>query len=236
MGLSVLQNVASTGQSGSASFSIAISATQAGSGIIVASPIENGLSVNKHTCGDNKGNTYVQRIVSLAAGGGSGAAQWAIIFDCLNPIVGVTSVTITAGSGGGNCFGKSGVLEVAGGPIFDQSGQAGTASNVSTQTVTASAADSTNSDLAVACICVFGANALGLSDPATGGATWTSMFVDQLGSTDNGAQGSYRLNSAGGTNSATWSWTAGAAPAGSVIASYKAPPGTSPILMGQACL
>lgn len=233
MGLSVIQNVASTGQSGSASFSITISATQTGNAIIVAAPIENGLSVNKHTCGDNKGNTYVQRVVSLAAGGGSGAAQWAIIFDALSPTSGVTSVTITAGSGGGNCFGKAGVLEVAGGPIFDQSGQAGTASNVSTQTVTASGADTTNTDLVVACICVFGANSLGLSDPATGGATWTSMFVDQSGSTDNGAQGSYRINTGGGTNAATWSWTAGAAPAGSVVASYKAP---AEALTAQICI
>lgn len=204
-----------------ASDTITISASQAGESLIVAIALEAGGTAYTYGVTDNGAggsNTYVGRTAQTA---GARSSQ---IFDCVAPTkTGITIITVTGTGGTGNLFGDVGAARVSGLSAFDQQGGAANASATSV-TATCTAPDTTTADFTIACASMGAGttNPVGISDPPTGGAAWTSGVVNQNDSTNSGSEIAYRVNAISTTDSAAWTISTAAGPVAAAIASYKA--------------
>lgn len=226
----VIQNVGAVALGGVASHTFTVSSTGGSNTLVIECGID-GTGYTDFTVSDNApggSNTYVTR-VKLS---GSGSARLAAILDCLNPVGGVTQITVTGTGGSGGIFGCMAVQELPGKYSFDQSGSVASTSSSPTA-VTASGADVGAADFVAACCCFGnGFSNTGISDPPTTG--YTSAAVNQDDNADTSAEMAYRFNSGAVTDSATWAWTTNLTGNPAVIASYQAPVGD--VLQGQIWL
>lgn len=200
---------------------ITISASQVGESLIVGIALESGGTAYAYGVTDNGvggSNTYVGRTVRTQG------ARSVRIFDCVKPTqFGVTTITVTGTGGTGNLFGDIGAARVTGLAGFDQEGGAVNASATAV-TATCTAPDTTGQDFVIACASMGAGttNPVNITDPPTGGATWTSGVVNQNDSTNSGSEIAYRINAISTTDSAAWTISTAAGPVAGAIASYKA--------------
>jgi hypothetical protein len=181
-----------------------------------------GLPTNGHASDADGVSTYIYRCKSIGATSGT--------------------FTITVNwTGAISVYGSIKAIEVSGldttntDDVSSQSNLTG----VTTKTQTNGSANASANDLAVGCITVdTGSVAVGLTDPPTG---YSSIHVQQDGSTYIGGESAYKIVSALETSAATWSWTSGGANAyASVLATFQgaaaaAPsPGDGPTTCGSA--
>lgn len=174
--------------------------TSAYTGMTVTDNAAGGSSVWTTTVEVSNGNTVVMTAL------------------CADLKAGITSITATPTGGSGGVYGVGEAVILPGAQSRDKAGSVTFLSSSSPQTATASGADTGATDFVIAGVVCTAAGVISLSDPATGGATWTSGVVNQNGSTSTPGEISWRVNAASTTNAATWAGTNTGAGTGSCAA------------------
>ena len=210
-----VQTVQSTQVSAATSCPCTITASLGGP-LIVLCPVGMSGSAVSWAVTDNRGNTYVKR--ADTGGSAGGGFVEAMIWDCLSPGTGVTTITLTPT--GKTANGTITVVEMPAGSIlgFDQAGFHGQTTPADGPiVVTASAPDTNAGDFVFACMCEQG-NGVGdnPTDPPSG---FTHLSVTTNGNTL-ANEWCWRTNSGIVTDSASWTWSNGPTNAAAAIVSY----------------
>ena len=192
--------------------SVSVTMTAIGTGsLVVLCPVSCSGGGITWAVSDNKSNAYVQRVYS-----GILSFDNTLIFDCLLPVSGVTTITLTPT--GGTVNGSITAVEWPSALSFDQKGSTVQASPANGPVVaTCTAPDSAANDVVFACMQEQGSG-IG-DDPTDPPSGWLHLSVTTNGNI-NANQCSYRVNSSVLTDSASWTWTNGATGASAGVASY----------------
>lgn len=209
-----VQTVQSSVVSGAASIVCTISASGSGNPLIVLCPVGPGSGAPTFALTDNESNTYVKR-----ADSGNIANDQSMIFDCLSPIAGVTTITLTPT--GGVVSGSITVIEWPTTLTADQHGSHTQATPANGPiTATSTSVNTSANDVVFACMQEQGAGAG--DNPTDPPATFTHLSVTTSGGI-NANECCYRINSSIVTDTASWTWSNGPTNASAAIASYTLP-------------
>ena len=207
-----IQVVQSTQANAATSCPCTITASLGGP-LIVLCPVGMSGGAVSWAVTDNQGNTYVKR-----ADSGQNGFTEAMIWDCLSPGAGVTTVTLTPT--GETVNGAVTIIEMPAGSIlgFDQEGAHKQTTPANGPIVaTATAPDTNAGDFVFACMCEQG-NGAGdnPTDPPSG---FTHLSVQTNGNII-AQECCWRTNSGIVTDSASWTWSNGPTAAAAAIVSY----------------
>lgn len=195
---------------------LTVSSTTAGDLGLVLISLQGGTTAYTFTVSDNAagGSSTWANAAYIAA---TGTTKATVIAYCLNLKAGVTQITVTASGGSGNLYGKFSFVQFHDSTAGTWSlGQTNTGiftastsgSSVSTPTLTQAGANANADAVVAAVLSVESATASSaISSPGTGGATWTSSWVQQDDATNNAGQASWRIDTSVVTDSIGWTYS-----------------------------
>jgi hypothetical protein len=189
--------------------------TAAGSTIVVCAPIKASTSSAILSVTDDKGNTYLGAIGTTYIAQGSQFGKSAIFY-CLNPVAGVSVVTLNTSTG--TLFGSITAIELIGQAVFDQASAITQASGSSINRVNGTV-DAGANDVVIAC---FQQQGTTTNDGPSVDSSYTALSQTNDGTT-NCNMVAVRQNTVVNTDAVTFSWTGGAAPATVALASFYNP-------------
>lgn len=219
MAIAFVQKTAKFSSASGSSVAAAALTVTAGNMLVVTVTTWNNSGSHTVTVADDKGNTW-NSAVSVEDSSGTGDASKATIYYAMNCAAGSTTVTVSSSLGStafeGNVSEFSGLLTASALDVTANSPHNSGGTSCTPTTGTTAQAD----ELVVGVMAVNSADTTcNISDPPSG---YTSIGVNQDSNATIGHEGCYKIVSATGTQSATWSFDATTGGDVGVLATFKA--------------